>query len=365
MQPYIDQILEVIGAPTSNLVVATLLLAAVTLLVLILVVGLLILLLPGRSRGQESTAATTAAVAKGPRSRSGTGRRALARVSGRSWAAMAVLLVLAGVVAAYTATSTNSYCGDTCHVMTTSAESWRLSDHASIDCVRCHEGAAGLTAPRAGLDRLRHTLANSAGKSPAPTPVAAQRCTTCHEKDLTGSIEVTSGIRMSHQEPLAAGMTCGDCHEHTGHAAVPTSRGTRMSQCITCHNGGAASGECQTCHVGDPGRSPVFPRIYPQTQLPQPTCGTCHDEKSCDACHGIRMPHTVAFVEGDHARVAAFDRKEFCWRCHVETDCYGCHGEFDAGHGSGFKRWHQSFPRDALCATCHKHHEGPFCNRCH
>ncbi len=292
-------------------------------------------------------------------------RAARQRLSNRSLTILLAILMIAGVVASYVATSSNAYCGDTCHVMGESAASWRAGDHANVDCVRCHEGTPALSAPGAAIDRIRHVVAGAVGVSPKAANISARRCLSCHSGSVSESVEASNGIRMSHKEPLSAGMTCSDCHADTGHARTGTARGTRMSQCIKCHTGEQAPGDCSVCHVGDPGMSPVFSRMYPQTQLSQPTCGTCHDEKTCDACHGLRMPHNREFIDGDHARFSGFERKNLCWRCHVKTDCYGCHGDFDEAHGQGFRAQHQEYPRDAQCGTCHKHHEGPFCDRCH
>lgn len=357
MQEYLDQLADIIANPTSNLVVAALLLAAVTLVVLILILVALVFLIPSRRSGEDDDAVEPT-TPKSSRARRDPLPRKL-----QVWLFVGVAFVT--LATAYGATSSNDYCANTCHVMAPSVTSWDAAPHRDISCIRCHEGRLVLSLPDATVSRLRQVSAEIAGRAPVSAVVSSRVCLGCHADRLEGSIETSAGIRVRHAEPLDAGMSCDTCHAAVAHKRDVASRATIMTQCLMCHDGETAPAGCPTCHVGDPGASPVFDRIYTTTELPQPTCGGCHSEESCDSCHGIRMPHSQAFIEGEHARDAGFYRKKVCWNCHVKTECFGCHGDFDRSHPQDFLTTHKSLSREATCSTCHRNHEGPFCDRCH
>ncbi|MBN2404162.1 MAG: hypothetical protein JXE06_01125 [Coriobacteriia bacterium] len=364
MQEYIDQIADVIGNPTSNLVVAALLLAAVTLIVLILILVALIFLMPSRhhdedDEGDQDDEDIPEKPTPAPKREA---RKPLPRKL-QIW--LFVGITAATIATAYGVTSSDDYCANTCHVMAPSVASWNEGAHSGISCVRCHEGRLVVSAASGSMSRLRQLAAQLEGKEPVSAVVSSRTCLSCHAAQLEGSVETSSGIIVSHAEPLEAGMSCDTCHTAVAHEREVASQATIMTQCLTCHEGTKASAECSTCHTGDPGATPVFERIYTSTELPQPTCGGCHSEESCDACHGIRMPHSQAFIEGEHAKDAGFYRKEVCWNCHLKTDCGACHGDFDNSHPGDFFQTHKTLSRESTCNTCHRNHEGPFCDRCH
>lgn len=360
MQDYLDQIADIIANPTSNLVAAALLLAAVTLIVLILILGVLIFLMPARqATGNDEDSAEE------PARRSQRTRAPQKALPRNVQIGLFAGITLITIATAYGVTSTNDYCANTCHVMAPSVTSWNAAAHSDVSCIRCHEGRLVLSIPVATASRLRQLSAELAGRAPASAVVPSQTCLGCHAGQLKGSIETSAGIRVSHAEPLEAGLSCDTCHVAVAHERETASRSTIMTQCLSCHDGATASAECSTCHVGDPGDSPIYDRIYTTTELPRPTCGGCHSEESCDECHGTRMPHSQAFIDGEHARDAGFHHKEVCWNCHAKTECGACHGDFDKSHPPNFFQTHKTLSREATCSTCHRNHEGPFCDRCH
>jgi hypothetical protein len=100
-------------------------------------------------------------------------------------------------------------------------------------------------------------------------------------------------------------------------------------------------------------------------------CGGCHDQRPCDDCHGLRMPHTTPFVKWQHARDAAFGRKQVCWRCHTMGTCAGCHTAPFEGHGPDWRLRHRGNARNAIC-PCHWEGlpaegkaRGSYCAVCH
>lgn len=372
MQPYLETLASVIDDPTSNLTAAVLLLAAVFLVLLIVVVLILVLIAPSHDAkpGQAAAAAPSRKRERKP-GKPNILSQVLNRLGG-IWDSIpstmrivsATLLVAITTAGTYAATGTDRYCAEGCHQMSEAAETWAASSHGGVRCVRCHEGRPVTSAAIAVVTRSGYVVGSLTGGEPDEVTIPGSRCLHCHATVLEGSIETTGGIRMDHAAPVTAGVTCFECHPDTGHAVDRPSRPSRMQVCLRCHDDLGAPSACETCHVGDIGNQPVFSRIYRQTLLPEPTCGGCHDESSCDACHGLRMPHSKEFLEGEHARQSGFELKVLCWRCHTESDCGQCHGNWDS-HGADFVTRHQSKPRDSACYGCHASHEGPFCDRCH
>ena len=89
-------------------------------------------------------------------------------------------------------------------------------------------------------------------------------------------------------------------------------------------------------------------------------CGGCHSQETCDACHGIRMPHTMAFMGASHARPAVedlwYNGGRTCSRCHNANNrpCTKCHNTMPS-HGADYMpKGHQAAdPYNNGCDNCH------------
>lgn len=286
-----------------------------------------------------------------------------------------VLVVLA-VASGYVVTGTDTVCAGACHATQPTAVEAHERAHAS--CSSCHEkpGLAGV--PVNVVSRASMVAAWASGKRTAGSAIVdSSSCISCHSVVLDGVTKGTTGVRMSHREPLDSGMTCASCHGRTGHdAGAPYS----MSSCLPCHDDRKASAECKTCHTSDPyepksatGETSATAlgsgrMVYPVVKVRNTDCGGCHDqERQCDTCHGLRMPHPASFVARDHARMAAFEKKQACYKCHTPDSCNSrCHIGFP-GHGNNWKQSHQRMPKDAVCG-CHAARTGrtePMCVLCH
>jgi hypothetical protein len=115
---------------------------------------------------------------------------------------------------------------------------------------------------------------------------------------------------------------------------------------------------------------------FPAVRAAKRECGGCHDqERECDPCHGIRMPHSLDFRGGGHARAAAFEKKLMCWKCHDPQFCSntGCHNSAfnpdngSTSHGRDWKQQHRIAAWDAGC-VCHgavNQRKVPMCTLCH
>lgn len=379
-----DNLRQLLSDPTTNLTAAAIGISIVVLLLIIIVLALIAWVMPARvsnKRRKKPRRKRTGTQAKaGPRSRAAasehpsrasvdgltadTGaRRARWRVP---WIALSLVVAAAGVIAAYATTSTNQYCTTLCHQMIEPAQTWKTSAHRSVPCVRCHEGAIGVSAPQGLASRSHSIFLAITDSSAPPTPVPAGRCLACHDDIADRVITTSSAVRMSHAEVLASGADCLDCHEQQGH--VGGNLTIPMSTCLRCHDGRTAPATCATCHPSGVEASIATSEdrsFGDAVKLPEkPTCEGCHSLKSCDKCHGLRMPHPRNFPSPyEHAKLAAFEGKELCYRCHSFQECSECHSGFDS-HGQGWKSRHATYPWNApYCNWCHE--TSRFCEVCH
>lgn len=295
---------------------------------------------------------------------------------GGLWIAAAV--VLGAVLFGYQATGTTDFCISACHATDKTVALHGKDAHSAVDCVRCHEdpppfGLAGSFVQRNGhlLERFLPQLQTYAG------PIPVERCTSCHENITTGGVLANdAGVRMSHSQPLGAGMSCDDCHVGTGHKANP--RGVQMSVCMGCHDGVRAPSRCPSCHTKDVGLlSKDSERMFVRARLPaRVDCGACHAQALCDSCHGIRLPHSDRFTAWEHGAISAFDKKTRCFECHTDaTDCRTCHREFDGAssqHGANWRSLHAEEPYATATCACHTSRlpdgirvRGSYCKLCH
>lgn len=371
---------EVVAAPTANLGAALLLLAALALLLLIFVTFIALLMLPApkppRRRQREQAA----------------GKPAGTRDAGshRARLLVAAVLGLAAAALGYAGTATDEFC-TSCHAeigeqrvggqsADASSSTQRKPAHAQVRCVRCHEEPlpAGFVTNVAA--RIRFGIKQAAGERgpSSEASVPSDRCIGCHRQILLRTTESTvTGVVMSHAEPVERGVPCLECHKNAGHRSG--AQGVSMNSCLRCHDGEAASAACALCHKKDVAFAARTRRTFSFVHLPPVTdCGGCHDQRACDACHGLRMPHPQEFLDGEHARFAGFERKNLCWRCHTYMECGKCHqvkapGLGAWGHGTGdwWRREHgRSTPQGAQ-AGCGCHWRSPYaragnyCKACH
>lgn len=399
-----QSIREVIADPASNLTAAVLLVGVVSIVLLILVIVVLLLLAPGSEEDEEDeeaeegaeepisgdeAAASAPEIEEAPERPIPEWRRRLRRIAMRVSLFAIPLLLVAAFVSGYLITSQTRYCLS-CHSQQMSA--FEETDptgltaspkpvHPKVACVRCHEddqlwGAVGNT-----FDRTRHVVAFVAGKRTGRNAsVPSGRCLTCHEAVTKKAVADTGrGLVMSHAEPEAAGVPCRECHENVGH--YPAAKRPAMSSCLRCHDGAKVASECKTCHTKEPALAASDRRSFAaNARITREDCGGCHDQKKCDACHGLRMPHDKVFLAYGHAKLAAFDgREKWCWPCHVEGDCGKCHltnGRLPGywGHTSGtdWKWRHGRITPPKAVAGCGCHGRSPwvqrgqdYCLECH
>lgn len=314
---------------------------------------------------------------------------------GRPWRiARVAIAVLFGVLAlgvVFDVSTTSPQLCSSCHEMLPRATTWAESAHNTVDCVKCHQTpTAWYEIPQRVVGRgalyARDVLAHLSGdyqdpvevRSPGVDPVRDAVCLQCHDPNRTA----TSGYRIliDHAEHAKRNGSCVSCHVRTAHPVE--SRGTAltlMAQCYTCHGTSGqpeASAECDVCHPSDYELVPASHaaarwengRHGDIAQADVALCGMCHEQRLCDDCHGVEMPHPDEWVEGAAGHgVAAEGSPDTCRRCHNEEPdmCTMCHHtKFDPMKGTWIKQHHLKVEDDgvAYCMECH----GPtYCVDCH
>ena len=254
-----------------------------------------------------------------------------------------------------------------CHV-TSDHVATRVDEdpHEGTGCVRCHERGGVLASLTTAVPRrVEHIVSSMLAEVPAGSYgyVGSAACESCHAR---GIAETTTNdvkaVKVSHEEPLQAGAQCLDCHTmFDGVIGVAT---TKMKPCLRCHDGVQAPSECEYCHTGDIALA-VSGRSEPSTATAQalvadPQCGGCHSQESCDACHGVRLPHTGEFMAYAHAREGVediwYNGGATCGKCHYDGNnpCTDCHTGRFPSHGTSFRVGHgASGAENTGCDTCH------------
>lgn len=317
-------------------------------------------------------------------------RRGIRRVPVPARIAIGVVLGLLVLAIAFDfGTSSPKLCSS-CHEIGPRAESWSVSAHSVVACVKCHQRpTAWYELPRRVADRgrllWRDVAAHRSGDYDDPVdatvagaePVTDAVCLQCHDPNR----KATSGFRIliDHPEHAKRNGSCISCHVRTAHPLE--TRGTAMSlmsQCFTCHGTPAqpkASAECGACHPADyellPGShtEATWERGHGDAEQGDPKqCVMCHKQVFCDDCHGLAMPHPTGWVKGPsgHGSPAESDRA-LCGRCHGGSPdlCTMCH---HTAYNPLKGTWIDQHPLEvksegsAYCEACHK---PAYCSFCH
>ena len=290
---------------------------------------------------------------------------------------LTAVLTVAWALTGFT-TSTDAVCG-ACHVTTVHDAATDGQDpHDSTACVSCHEPSGMLGRYFTEVpSRLLHFAEGASGVTARAEfgQVTTSACERCHTTDIARvTVNQDTGVRMSHVEPLVASAKCLDCHVPV--KGFVTQKTTGMGACLRCHDAVTASSNCSTCHdkktaAAARSRSTSFAK----PQVAELKCGGCHIQvQECDPCHGIRMPHPLAFKANGHAYAGAadfwFNDGKTCARCHTPArrSCQKCHSAtLGRGHQKQWATDHQKAVPSA-CA-CHNQMAASagrnFCQVCH
>src|SRR3990170_2745918 len=223
-------------------------------------------------------------------------------------------------------------------------------------------------------------------RSPIPDPsiqVTSQAflsCTDCHEDlDKVFKDGLVPQLLYTHEMHFGKGVSeCAVCHPANTHEPDKINKPT-MSRCFICHGlseEAIAPGSCDTCHPPGMRQKPTSPLADDWVPLAHSEaaledrfeCLTCHEQATCDSCHGLEMPHEDFFIEDTHPLVY-FEDPRLCENCHAQpTDrrdfCDTCH------HPEGPKdvawiQYHPTVVRDSGGQTCFECHAVQTCAVCH
>jgi len=227
MRDAIASLRTLLSNPGDNLAALGTLIAIFVTATIILVLLLIAFVLPGSQEDDEyedeaedeEPAAPGPVETPEPDVEAGTPRRR--RVFGALGCATAVVILLGGTGGAlaywYESTSTNEYCGTTCHEMLASAATYTTSAHTDVTCVQCHEGPKWTNLGDVIVKRGRYLYAGATGTDPIPQPFDEQTCVGCHRDVLTAELIARNGEPFLHSDVLEPGDRCSRCHQKQGH----------------------------------------------------------------------------------------------------------------------------------------------------
>lgn len=372
---------EIIRDPASRPTEAFLIFGIIVI-VLIMIMLAVVSLVAGKPDEETVVIARQAVSSTTPRPAQGTAVPMSAPAKRR----LPIALVVAGSVIAWwlvtgVSTMPTVIC-ESCHFENVHSLAVGSDPHEGTPCVRCHESGDFVAAVTTAVPgRVTHMVSKMVSER-AVTPygyVASKSCDSCHGPQVAATTtNQVKAVKVSHKEPLEAGAQCTDCHRIRG--GVIGQDTTGMAPCLRCHDNIKASAECSSCHTGDIALA-ITGRSEPTTEtaqrlIPTPDCGGCHDQTTCDSCHGMRLPHSQEFMAYAHARQGVedlwYNGGRTCAKCHNDENrpCTGCHKGKFLSHGSNFAATHRQGSSTGIgCDNCHAEMayrpNRNFCGLCH
>jgi hypothetical protein len=224
--------------------------------------------------------------------------------------------------------------------------------------------------------------AESPGASVVVSSPAANEflyCTDCHgDFDKVFTEGLVKDLKFTHAMHFSKVADCSVCHPPETHVPDRINKPT-MSRCFTCHGTTKTAivlSTCTTCHPPDIPQKPTS--HLTSTWLPgghtkeatkdQFLCLTCHQQKFCQSCHVLAMPHPAGWAELPHAQTFFAD-PGVCTQCHVRTPqtydyCDRCHhpqGPKDVA----WRAYHPTAVTTSGADTCFQCHADQTCRTCH
>ena len=254
-----------------------------------------------------------------------------------------IAMILAVTVGFGFSTRTEVFCG-ACHESPhADVADWPLvTAHGDLTCFDCHEPGGLLQGVTLNLfPRAVHATYGvfmdiedrDATNRTTYGAVTQASCIGCHDQAIFERTVVVSRpdrvtVRVSHYEPLEAGMTCVQCHLFSP-AQEQQLIQTGMQTCVSCHNGTRASVACINCHMADSPADTIqrnMGTVWSRQLIfaePDQSCYDCHATQSCDECHGTRVPHTPEYMMHVHVPGGEMIHAYDYWR--IGDMCYNCH----------------------------------------
>ena len=247
-------------------------------------------------------------------------------------AVVLVVLLIGGSALAAKFTENNKFCRTDCHEMWPYRDTWAVSTHKSVDCVKCHIPPGPINFLKTKFFASREVWVHFTGLPTKPITVtrhipnsACDRggCHTSAQTTKTISLGTPAPVTFQHGSSGHAKQLCIACHSglvHLGAPGVTAAPANSMPSCFTCHPDGTKN--CSYCH-----------------KPPHANRGPCQDCHNLGAWTGGKnFAHPQPLV-GAHAALS-------CTQCHTKgtaikpDGCINCHGDH-----------HNGLPN---CVDCHK-----------
>jgi hypothetical protein len=221
---------------------------------------------------------------------------------------------------------------------------------AGASCITCHPGAE-----RAGEEGPLHLPDEASCRGCHSKPHNDGACMSCHGDEWTalGAAQARDHMRFDHARHQEA--TRGNCVRcHAGIQEAGQNLRPAMAVCLKCHEqeGNFQLRDCKRCHVDlaedrmPPPSHIVHDGDFARTHGARAgstadLCSTCHTERFCASCHGVKVPALPARLAFDAPGQASVHRAGFasrhsieaaaqpgaCASCHQPEACQDCHAE--------------------------------------
>ncbi|MDO8586525.1 MAG: hypothetical protein Q7T82_05750 [Armatimonadota bacterium] len=206
-------------------------------------------------------------------------------------------------------------------------------------CWRCHEA-----------DRRNCTKCHPAGtvSPPRMAGISEYECRTCHGTFLDKILSF-EGQTYQHRKHIENGILCRNCHSTSGQ------HGTLLinsDDCMQCH-----SKKKPESHTAE------WRKLHGKAAMKkEQPCHSCHENRFCDACHNIEMPHPANWSTAHASSGVA--STGMCRKCHETSFCRDCHSGSASPHAAGWKASHGGVAKSSkqACSNCH---QPSSCSKCH
>lgn len=266
------------------------------------------------------------------------------------------------------------------------------------------------------------------GKSQVAVDMPSGQCTQCHNM-ANRKVTPSKGIIIDHEKHAKLGVTCATCHNRVAHPEEEIElklAGNRkhenwikMDGCFRCHGDekyAEAPTKCSACHTKKFDLEPAThdkadwytsfgdSRGHAEAALEESrsieesrklaeegeeidaekaqgpilrpagtvnSCNTCHEQKFCESCHGLDIPHTKTFVK-QHSK-AGYAEPAKCAKCHARSKaeaaarlgaCESCHHK-EGKPGIPWTQQHPAVVKAKGTDGCFKCHDALICSKCH
>ena len=230
---------------------------------------------------------------------------------------------------------------------------------AGVNCLQCHGGIL-----EAADEGPLHVPTTQKCVSCHAQPHDAHDCLPCHGNAGTRerATAARTHLRFSHAQHLGRlDHQCVPCHQGAGLQDDVELR-PPMAQCFGCHahKDQWAAADCNGCHVDLPSEASKpsthvvhagdFVREHGvRAAASKDLCATCHQQASCDGCHGATVPALPWKFQTEKVGLTRLHPGNFlarhpeeartqpalCQTCHAESSCRSCHLARNVGAKGG------------------------------